>query len=75
VRGAQPPGEPPLTGREGQLLDSLARGWDSTRIARELHLSEQTVRNYLSRLYAKLGVHTRAEAIIWARDSRRPLTA
>ena len=37
-------------------------------LAETLYLSEQTVRNYLSRLYAKLGVHTRTEAVVWARD-------
>ena len=39
-------------------------------MAAELNLSEQTVRNYLSRLYAKLGVRTRAEAMVWLRDHR-----
>jgi DNA-binding NarL/FixJ family response regulator len=46
----------------------LARGWDNAHIADEIHLGEQTVRNYTSRLYRKLGVETRAEAIVWARD-------
>jgi DNA-binding NarL/FixJ family response regulator len=59
---------PPLTERERQLLRLLAQGWDNARIAEELHLGEQTVRNYVSRLYGKLGVQTRAEAIVWARD-------
>jgi len=55
-----------LTHRERELLRLLARGWDNARISRELDLGEQTVRNYLSRLYGKLGVKTRAEAIVWA---------
>jgi DNA-binding NarL/FixJ family response regulator len=59
---------PHLTPREQELLDLLGRGWDNWRLANELHLSEQTVRNYLSRLYSKLGVQTRAGAIVWARD-------
>ena len=46
----------------------LAQGWDNARIAGEPHLSEQTVRNYLSRLYAKLGVRRRPEAMAWLRD-------
>jgi DNA-binding NarL/FixJ family response regulator len=65
--GAAPTG-PPLTEREGQLLRLIARGWDNARIAEEVHLEQNTVRNYVSRLYAKLGVQTRAEAIVWARD-------
>jgi DNA-binding NarL/FixJ family response regulator len=59
---------PALTDRERELLDLLAQGWDNVRIAEELHLGEQTVRNYVSRLYDKLDVQTRAEAIVWARD-------
>ena len=57
-----------LTARERQLLGLLAQGWHNARIADELHLSEQTVRNYLSRLYAKLGVRSRAEVIAWLHD-------
>ena len=59
---------PVLTARERQLLALVAQGWDNARLAATLHLSEQTVRSYLSRLYAKLGVRTRAEAIVWARE-------
>lgn len=77
-REQQRPG-PRLTPREQELLDLLGRGWDNWRLAQELHLSEQTVRNYLSRLYSKLGVQTRAGAIVWARDHgaypRQPLSA
>jgi DNA-binding NarL/FixJ family response regulator len=58
-----------LTPRERELLDLLGQGFDNVRIANELSLGEQTVRNYLSRLYSKLGVRTRAAAIVWARDS------
>lgn len=58
----------PFTGRERQLLGLVRRGWDNKRIASELNLSEQTVRNYLSVLYAKLGVASRAEAVVWTRE-------
>jgi len=57
-----------VTIRLGQSLRPLARGWGNARIAAEVHLQQDTVRNYVSRLYAKLGVQTRAEAIVWARD-------
>lgn len=63
---------PTLSEREQELLDLLTRGWDNARLAQELRLGEQTVRNYLSRLYSKLGVRTRSEAIVWARDRRKP---
>lgn len=57
---------PVLTYRERQLLNFIAQGWNNTRIARQMGLAEQTVRNYASRLYIKLGVQSRAEAIIWS---------
>jgi DNA-binding NarL/FixJ family response regulator len=57
-----------LTERERQMLQLLVRGWDNARIAQELALAEQTVRNYLSRIYTTIGVRSRAEAIVWARD-------
>jgi DNA-binding NarL/FixJ family response regulator len=55
-----------LTEREQQILQAIAQGWDNARIAARLHLSEQTVRNYASRVYNKLGLNSRAEAILWA---------
>lgn len=57
---------PALTARERQLLRLLIGGWDTSRLAVTLGVTEQTLRNYLSRLYDKLGVHTRAEATAWA---------
>jgi DNA-binding NarL/FixJ family response regulator len=59
---------PPLTERERQIIRLIAQGWDNARIAEELCLSEQTIRNYVSRLYGKIGVQTRAEAVVWGRD-------
>jgi DNA-binding NarL/FixJ family response regulator len=59
-----------LTQREVELLKHLARGKSNSEIAEELHLAEQTVRNYVSRIYAKMGVTTRAEAIIWVRERK-----
>jgi NarL family two-component system response regulator LiaR len=57
-----------LTAREKELLTLVAKGWDNARIAEELGLAEQTVRNYTSTIYEKLEVHSRAEAIVWARE-------
>ncbi len=59
----------PLTERDQELLAMISQGWDNGHIASELDLAEQTVRNYVSRLYQKLGLTSRAEAIIWARDN------
>jgi DNA-binding NarL/FixJ family response regulator len=63
---------PPLTERESQIIRLIAQGWDNARIAEELCLSEQTIRNYVSRLYGKIGVQTRAEAVVWGRDHGAP---
>lgn len=60
--------EPLLSKSKQQLLEMIARGWENARIAAELNLAEQTVRNYVSSLYLELDVHSRAEAIVWARE-------
>lgn len=59
-----------LTERERQILDLLANGWDNARIANQLNLAEQTVRNHLSRMYTKLEVRSRAEAIVWVKEQK-----
>ena len=66
---AQPGRElfPQLSDREREVLDLVARGFDNRRIARELFLSEKTVRNNVSVLLGKLEVADRAEAIARAR--------
>lgn len=57
-----------LTGRERQVLKLLASGLRNDEIAQRLGLSGQTVRNCLSAVYRKLGVVSRAEAIVWAHE-------
>ncbi|MCB1280884.1 MAG: response regulator transcription factor [Salinibacterium sp.] len=60
---------PDLTSRERDVLDLIARGDNNAGIARTLFLSEKTVRNYASGVFAKLGVTSRAEAVARARDA------
>ncbi|MBE7556830.1 MAG: DNA-binding response regulator [Anaerolineae bacterium] len=60
--------EPHLTERERQILSLIVQGWDNARIAAEVGLAEQTIRNHASHLYAKLGVKSRTEAVIWAKN-------
>lgn len=60
---------PQLTERETEVLRLVAHGRSNVAIAAELHLSHQTVRNYVSSVFAKLHVADRAEAIVRARDS------
>jgi two-component system response regulator DesR len=57
----------PLTERERQILQRAGDGRSSTEIASELHLSEGTVRNYLSDAIAKLGASNRVDAARIAR--------
>ena len=58
-----------LTPREREVLELVARGLDNDTIAGQLHLTPKTVRNYVSRVYDKLGVPTRARAIVVAREA------
>ena len=65
---AQAWGEPdPLTDRERQVLQLAGEGLSNSKIADELHLSEGTVRNYLSEAIGKLGAANRTEAARLAR--------
>ncbi len=59
-----------LTRRERQVLALIARGWSNTRIAAELKLAEQTVRNYTGSIFTKLEVTSRSEATVWAKDNQ-----
>jgi two-component system response regulator DesR len=59
--------EDPLSARERQILKRAGDGRSSTEIAAELHLSEGTVRNYLSEIIAKLGATNRIDAARIAR--------
>jgi DNA-binding NarL/FixJ family response regulator len=52
-----------LTLREGQILDMIGAGKSNMEIAGELFISYKTVKNHVSNIFAKLGIHTRAEAI------------
>jgi DNA-binding NarL/FixJ family response regulator len=54
-----------LTKSEKEVLLGIGRGLSNKQIAAEIHLSEQTVRNYSSILYEKLGIASRAQVVIW----------
>jgi two-component system response regulator DegU len=56
----------PLTPREIETLRLLARGLDNTAIAQELVVTKRTVQNHISTIYAKLGVASRTEAMLYA---------
>ena len=58
---------PQLSEREREVLELVARGYDNRRIARELFLSDKTVRNHVSSVLTKLDVPDRTEAVLRAR--------
>jgi DNA-binding NarL/FixJ family response regulator len=55
-----------LTLREQEILEQLARGKSGEVISEELHIAPLTVRTHIRNLMAKLGVHTRLEAVTFA---------
>ena len=69
---AAPAGEDPafvrLTSREREVLALISQGLANAEIGETLAISEKTVRNHISNLFDKLGVWTRAQAIVFARD-------
>ena len=60
---------PRLSEREREVLGLIAEGSSNGDISRRLFLSEKTVRNYVSSIFTKIGVDTRAEAIVAAREA------
>lgn len=62
-----------LTRREKEVLSLLCEGGDDATIAREMGVSRNTLRNHVARVYAKIGVNRRAQAVLWARERGYPL--
>ncbi|MEU6482433.1 response regulator transcription factor [Streptomyces sp. NPDC046887] len=69
-RATTAPAAPALTPRERDILAQLAHGLGNREIARALFISEATVKTHLGRIYAKLGVDTRAGAVAVAKERR-----
>jgi DNA-binding NarL/FixJ family response regulator len=59
----------PLTRREIEVLDLIARGFYNQAIAQHLVLSPKTVSNHITAIFDKLRVSSRAQAVIAARDA------
>ena len=66
---AAPVAFPQLVERERDVLGLLATGASNAEIARRLYLSDKTVRNYVSSIFAKLGVRDRSQAVVRARQA------
>jgi DNA-binding NarL/FixJ family response regulator len=56
--------------RERQLIALVAKGKQNKQIALELHLTEGTIKEYLSRTYKKIGIRNRTELAIWAWNNK-----
>jgi DNA-binding NarL/FixJ family response regulator len=57
---------PSLTEREIEVIKALAQGKSNKEIARDLDISEKTVRNHASNIYKKLHIFDRTQAVIYA---------
>jgi DNA-binding NarL/FixJ family response regulator len=68
VRSPGAPGNEALSAREREVLALVAKGTSNREIARELFISEATVKTHLTHLYTKLGVKDRAAAVAVAYD-------
>lgn len=68
VRAPRTPANESLSAREREVLALVAKGTSNREIARELFISEATVKTHLTHLYGKLGVKDRAAAVAVAYD-------
>lgn len=65
-----PPDENPLTGRESDVVASVARGLSNAEVADELHVSVSTVKAHVAASMSKLGARNRVELVIWAYENQ-----
>jgi two-component system, NarL family, response regulator DevR len=68
--GAQDPRLDRLTRQEQRILGLVAEGLTNRQIANELSLAEKTVKNYVSNLLGKLGMHRRTQAAVFYTQQR-----
>ncbi len=71
--GSQRKAADDLTPREREILTALCTGLANKQIARKLGISEKTVKSHLTRVFSRIGVQDRTQAVLWA--ERNGLTA
>ncbi|MEA2452761.1 MAG: hypothetical protein QOG04_1471 [Actinomycetota bacterium] len=64
-------GKGSLTAQEQRVLDLMALGETNREISKKLYLAEQTVKNYVSGILAKLGMQRRTQAAVYATNLKR----
>ncbi|MDQ4063337.1 MAG: response regulator transcription factor [Actinomycetota bacterium] len=60
------PEAPDLSSRELDVLRAIARGKGNKQVAKELRISDKTVRNHVSNIYKKLHIYDRTQAVLYA---------
>jgi DNA-binding NarL/FixJ family response regulator len=73
ARGTTPAAMDGMTAREREVLGLLGTGLANKAIARQLGISEATVKAHLTRIFRQIGVTDRTQAAIWAREHRVPV--
>jgi DNA-binding NarL/FixJ family response regulator len=73
ARGTSPGAMDGMTAREREVLGLLGTGLANKAIARNLGISEATVKAHLTRIFRQIGVTDRTQAAIWAREHRIPV--
>jgi DNA-binding NarL/FixJ family response regulator len=73
ARGTTPAAMAGMTAREREVLGLLGTGLANKAIARQLGISEATVKAHLTRIFRQIGVTDRTQAAIWAREHRVPV--
>lgn len=69
ARGRSPESTIGLTDREVQILQLIAEGWPPSEIAERLFIAPKTVSSHIQRIFTKLAVHTRAQAVALAYEA------